>query len=321
MKRSELIKALKEIVRKQILTNRSLFEAEEVTPETEEEKKKKEEEEAKEKEAEKEKTGPDTEVGDIEKVAPPATGTITKVEPETEPSGEEEPADDKSKETNVAIAPTSAVTKPDGVDTSTKVDPAPKSPDNIISTKGDVTTGDTAKMIRTLSKAGYSFKNASEDQIRQILHNTGDVRVKNDDIAKKIGSKFITVIYTKKSNGSPRVLAGQIGSINKSFGGSQDKKYYMGTPVRDDDGVKVTNVDGKPVMKYPGEWGAKYGLNSDKLKSYDLVPILATKGSVTIDTGLKNAAGEPKAEASRWRTVFVPNVKAVIYNKTVYWKK
>jgi hypothetical protein len=321
MKRSELIKALKEIVRKQILTNRSLFEAEEVTPETEEEKKKKEEEEAKEKEAEKEKTGPDTEVGDIEKVAPPATGTITKVEPETEPSGEEEPADDKSKETNVAIAPTSAVTKPDGVDTSTKVDPAPKSPDNIISTKGDVTTGDTAKMIRTLSKAGYSFKNTSEDQIRQILHNTGDVRVKNDDIAKKIGSKFITVIYTKKSNGSPRVLSGQIGSINRSFGGGQDKKYYMGTPVRDDDGVKVTNVDGKPVMKYPGEWGAKYGLTSDKLKSYDLVPILATKSSVTMDSGLKNAAGEAKPEASRWRTVSVPNVKAVIYNKTVYWKK
>jgi hypothetical protein len=36
---------------------------------------------------------------------------------------------------------------------------------------------------------------------------------------------------------------------------------------------------------------------------------------------LKNAAGEAKPDASRWRTVSVPSVKAIIYGQTVYWKK
>lgn len=327
MKKSYLIQKLREAIRMQILKDKPLMEAEKIATGKEEEEQ--EDKAIVDEPAEKEKQiGPDTEVGSIQTVVPPAAGTVTAVPPSTkiEPTSPPEPisADatvDKSKETDAKVSPGDDITKPDGVDTTGKVEPIAKTPTNTIDTKGEVDPGDTAKMLRSLSKNGYTFKNATEDQIRQILHNDGDVTVRNNDVAKKIGSKIVTIIFTKKSTGKPRVITGQIGSINKSFGGSSEKKYYMGTPVKDADNQTVTNIDGKPVIKYPGEWGKSYGLDSTKLKGYDLIPILANKSSVTTDPSLKNAAGEAKPDASRWRTVSVPSVKAIIYGKTVYWKK
>jgi hypothetical protein len=331
MKKSYLIQKLREAIRMQILKDKHLMEAEKIATGKEEEEQEDQEldQTVVGKPEEKEKQiGPDTEVGNIQTVAPPAAGTVTAVPPSTkvEPTSPPPPVSsdttvDKSKETDANLNPGKDVTKPDGVDTTGKVEPVAKNPTNIINTKGEVDSGDVAKMLRSLSKDGYRYKNVTEDQIRQILHNTGDVTVRNNDVAKKIGSKMVTIIFTKKSTGKPRVINGQIGSINKSFGGSNNKKYYMGTPVKDVDNQTVTNIDGKPVIKYPGEWGAKYGLDSSKLKGYDLIPILANKSSVTMDPSLKNAAGEAKPDASRWRTVSVPSVKAIIYGKTVYWKK
>lgn len=315
----------------QILKDKPLMEAEKIATGREESEQEDEEQDqvvvGKPEEKEKQ-IGTDTEVGNIQNVAPPEIGTVSNVQPSTkvEPTSPPAPVSadatvDKSKETDINVNPGQDVTKPDGVDTTGKVEPVAKNPSNIINTKGEVDTGDTAKMLRSLSKAGYTFKNTTEDQMRQILHNDGDVTVRNNDVAKKIGSKIVTIIFTKKSTGKPRVITGQIGSINKSFGGNSEKKYYMGTPVKDADNQTVTNIDGKPVIKYPGEWGKSYGLDSSKLKSYDLIPILANKSSVKINPSLKNAAGESKPDASRWRTVSVPSVKAIIYGKTVYWKK
>jgi len=331
MKKSYLIQKLREAIRMQILKDKPLMEAEKIATGREESEQEDEENDkvVVGKPVEKEKQiGPDTEVGNIQNVAPPEAGTVTAVPPSTkiEPTSPPEPisADatvDKSKETDAKVSPGDDITKPDGVDTTGKVEPIAKNPTNIINTKGEVDPGDTAKMFRSLSKKGYTYKNVTEDQMRQILHNTGDVTVRNNDVAKKIGSKMVTIVFRKKSTGKPRVINGQIGSINKSFGGSNDKNYYMGTPVKDADNQTVTNIDGKPVIKYPGEWGAKYGLDSSKLKGYDLIPILANPSSVTMDSSLKNAAGEAKPNASRWRTVSVPSVKAIIYGKTIYWKK
>jgi hypothetical protein len=332
MKKSYLIQKLREAIRMQILKDKPLMEAEKIATGKEES-----EEEDQEldqtvvgKPEEKEKQiGPDTEVGNIQTVAPPAAGTVTtvnlpstKIEPTSPPAPVSADATvDKSKETDAKVSPGDDITKPDGVDTTGKVEPVVKNPTNIINTKGEVDSGDVAKMLRSLGKDGYTFKNVTEDQIRQILHNTGDVSIRNNDVAKKIGSKMVTIIFTKKSTGKPRVINGQIGSINKSFGGSNNKRYYMGTPVKDVDNQVVTNIDGKPLIKYPGEWGAKYGLDSSKLKSYDLIPILANPSSVTMDSSLKNAAGDAKPNASRWRTISVPSVKAIIYKQTIYWKK
>lgn len=329
MKKSYLIQKLREAIRMQILKDKPLMEAEKIATGREEEEQEEKDQEVVANPEDKEKQiGPDTEVGNIQNVAPPEAGTVSAVEPSTkvEPTSPPEPVSvgdttDKSKETDSNVTPGEDVTKPDGVDTTGKVEPVAKNPNNIINTKGEVDTGDTAKMLRSLSKSGYTFKNTTEEQMRQILHNEGDVTVRNNDVAKKIGSKMVTIIFTKKSTGKPRVITGQIGSINKSFGGSSEKKYYMGTPVKDADNQTVTNIDGKPVIKYPGEWGKSYGLDSSKLKGYDLIPILANKSSVKMDPSLKNAAGEAKPDASRWRTVSVPSVKAIIYGKTVYWKK
>ena len=332
MKKSYLIQKLREAIRMQILKDKPLMEAEKIATGREESEQEDEEKDqvvvGKPEEKEKQ-IGTDTEVGNIQNVAPPAAGTVTpvippstKIEPTSPPAPVSADATvDKSKETDAKVSPGDDITKPDGVDTTSKVEPVAKTPTNTIDTKGEVDPGDTAKMLRSLSKAGYTFKNATEEQIRQILHNDGDITVRNNDVAKKIGSKIVTIIFTKKSTGKPRVITGQIGSINKSFGGSSEKKYYMGTPVKDADNQTVTNIDGKPVIKYPGEWGKSYGLDSKKLKNYDLIPILANKSSVTMDPSLKNAAGEAKPDASRWRTVSVPSVKAIIYGKTVYWKK
>lgn len=330
MKKSYLIQKLREVIRMQILNDKSLMEVDKIATGKEEDEKDEKDQEVVDSPEEKEKQlGPDTEVGNIQNVAPPMAGTVAAVNPastEIEPTSPPLPVSaddtiDKSKETDAKISPDDDITKPDGVDTTGKVDPITKTPANTIDTKGEVDSGDVSKMLRSLGKDGYIFKNVNEDQIRQILHNTGDVTVRNNDIAKKIGSKFVTIIFTKKSTGKPRVITGQIGSINKSFGGSSEKKYYMGTPVKDVDNQVVTNIDGKPLIKYPGEWGAKYGLDSSKLKSYDLIPILANTSSVTMDSSLKNAAGDAKPNASRWRTVSVPLVKAIIYRETIYWKK
>lgn len=330
MKKSYLIHKLREAIRMQILNDKSLMEVDKIATGKEEDEKDEKDQEVVDSPEEKEKkAGPDTEVGNIQNVAPPMAGTVAAVNPastEIEPTTPPVPVSadvtvDKSKETDIKISPGNDITKPDGVDTSDKVQPVTKDPVDSIDKKGEVDAGDTAKMLRSLSKKGYTFKNATEEQIRQILYNDGDVTVRNNDVAKKIGSKIVTIIFTKKSTGKPRVITGQIGSVNKSFGGSGEKKYYMGTPVKDADNQTVTNIDGKPVIKYPGEWGKSYGLDSKKLKNYDLIPILANKSSVTVDPSLKNAAGEAKPDASRWRTVSVPSVKAIIYGKTVYWKR
>lgn len=325
MKKSDLIEKLREIIRGKILVSKSLFEADEVPVETEEEKKKREEEEAKQAETDnKPDTAPTTEpgetgteVGTVTNVAPPEIGTVTKVEP-TQPPKPVSAEPDKSKETDSNVTPPSTVTKPDGVDTTTKVQPTRPDSDAGSSIKNIESNVDIQRMIKSLHGKGYPFINASDSEIRDILKNTGDVDV-HGHTAKKIGGKTITVIFRKRSDNSWRVINGQIGSENKPLGGSKDK--LMGTPIRDLDGKKVLDADGKPVIKYPGEWGAKYGKKSDDLKGHDLIPIYARNGYVTTNPNLKNAAGESKPKASKWRSIPLEKVKGVIVGKTIYWKK
>jgi len=327
MKKSYLIQKLREAIRMQILKDKPLMEAEKIATGREES-----EEEDQEldqtvvgKPEEKEKQiGPDTEVGNIQNVAPPAAGTVTTVNPPStkiEPTSPPAPVSadatvDKSKETDTKVSPGDDITKPDGVDTTGKVEPnkPPAGPETDI--KGVEATSDIGKLATRLYDKGYRFVVSSESEIKDLLHNASSVNIKGDNV-KRIGSKFITIIFRKRSDNKWRVLSGQIGSINKSF--TNDKNKLMGTPVRDIAGEKVTDANGKPVIKYPGEWGAKYGLKSSNLSDYNLIPIYTS--NVKQDPNLKNAAGESKPKASKWRSVPLDRVKGVIVGKKVYWKK
>lgn len=312
----------------QILKDKPLMEAEKIATGREESEEEDQEQDqvvvGKPEEKEKQ-IGPDTEVGNIQNVAPPAVGTVTPAQPSTkvEPTSPPEPVSadatvDKSKETDANVSPGADITKPDGVDTSTKVEPNKKAKDDESTLKGVETNSDIKKMITTFYEKGYPIINVTEDQIKGMLNNTGDVSTKNGTV-KKIGSKMITVIFKKRTNNKWRTINGQIGSANKALGGSNSK--LMGTAVKDVDGEKVTDGNGKPIIKYPGEWGTKYGLKNSDLSKYGLIPIYAKPSFVKTNPDLKNAAGEPKPNASRWRSIPIDGVKGIIFGGKIYWKK